>query len=129
VILDERGYNREAWIALPRRSTVMILVPSGDTLWLSNVVDTLRTPGARWAPDCDSLVNAVRVSHLRVAVNQRPVVDFPVRERGQVSLTPNFRVPLPGGDVLVVHEVYRRKTICGMTDGFLLVWAVILSPP
>ena len=126
--LTPAAYDKEAYILLPRSSAMMVLLPSGDTLWIGNIPDTLNVPAARWLPDCDTVTSAVLVSRLKVAVNSTILVEYPIRERGAVTLTPNFRVALPGGDAFVVREVYRRKTTCGFGDGLLMVWAVILAP-
>ena len=128
VHLPPDAYGKEAYLILPRQSALGVVVPFGDTLWIGNVTDSLKTKADRYLPDCDTLALAVGTSRLKVGVNQTIVTEFPIRERGQVSLTPNFRVPLPGGDTFVVREVYRRKTTCGRTDGLLIVWAVILAP-
>ena len=123
------GYGSEAFLLIPRMTAMAILLPSGDTLWINNVVDTLPAPGEVYAPDCPERRGAVIVSRLKVAVNRRVVTEMLLRERGQAVLTPNFRVVLPGGDALVVREVYRRKSRCGMVDGLLVVFLVIVAPP
>lgn len=130
VRFNPAGYGSEAFVVLPRQSAMAILLPSGDTLWIGNVVvDTLKAKGEVYAPDCAEPRGAVIVSRLKVAINQRIVTEMLLRERGQVALTPNFRVGLPAGDALLVREVYRRKSRCGMTDGLLVVFLVILAPP
>ena len=128
VTLTPAAYGKEAYLLLPRSTALMVLLPSGDTLWIGNIPDTLNVPAGRWLPDCDTVTSAVLVSRLKVGVNAKLLVEYPIRERGAVTLTPNFSVPLPGGERFVVREVYRRKTTCGFGDGLLLVWAVVLAP-
>lgn len=127
VDLPPNVLNREAYVFLPRNSAMGLVLPTGDTLWVGNVVDTLDVPGERFPPECDSLVAAVSTSRLKVAVNQKILAEMPIRERGRGALTPSFQLALPNGARLIVREVYRRKSACGVVDGTLVVWFVLVS--
>ena len=115
VHMPESFYGKEGTFWLPRNSIMGIVLPSSDTVWIGNV------PADSVQHNREPCISTTRFRVAQDSVS----VDFHSRTLGKGVETPNFRLPLHDGSVLVVNEIYRRYVYCGQFAGYLVVFLQI----